>query len=54
MQSAQDGSFVLGDAWLNNVLVVFDVGNATDVGPGGTDAEGNGAGTVRIAGRERY
>jgi hypothetical protein len=54
VQNAQGGSLVLGDAWLKNVLVVFDVKNATDVGRGGSDKNGDGAGSLRIVGREVY
>lgn len=54
VQQAQGGTLVLGDTWLKNVMVVFDVANATDIGPGGTDKNKNGAGGVRIVGREKY
>jgi hypothetical protein len=54
VQNAQGGYLVLGDAWMKNVLVVFDVKNATDVGRSGSDKNGDGAGSLRIAGREVY
>ena len=54
VQRAQGGTLVLGDAWLNNVLVVFDLANGTDIGIGGSDRDDNGAGSVRIVGREVY
>ncbi|KAF1918658.1 aspartic peptidase domain-containing protein [Ampelomyces quisqualis] len=54
VQNAQGGSLVLGDAWLKNVLVVFDVKNATDVGRAGSDKNRDGAGSVWIVGREVY
>jgi hypothetical protein len=54
VQKAMGGTLVLGDTWLKNVLVVFDVANATDVGVGGSDRDLNGAGAVRIVGREKY
>jgi hypothetical protein len=53
-QNAQGGTLVLGDAWMKNVLVVFDVANGTDIGAGGSDKNGNGGGSVRIVGREVY
>jgi hypothetical protein len=53
-QNAQGGSLVLGDAWLKNVLVVFDVKNGTDIGRGGSDKNGDGGGSVRVVGREKY
>jgi hypothetical protein len=54
VQNSQGGYSVLGDAWLKNVLVVFVVKNATDVGRGGSDKNGDGAGSLRIVGREVY
>ncbi|KAH5574061.1 hypothetical protein HBI26_145770 [Parastagonospora nodorum] len=54
IQNAMGGSLVLGDAWLKNVVVVFDLANATDIGVGGSDAKKNGGGAVRIVGREVY
>jgi hypothetical protein len=53
-QKAMGGTLVLGDTWMKNVIVVFDVANATDIGRQGTDRDGNGAGSVRIVGREKY
>jgi hypothetical protein len=49
-----EGTPVLGDSWLKNVLVVFDVGNGTDLGLGGQDRKGDGGGSVRVVGKERY
>lgn len=43
VQGARGGSLVLGDSWLSGVLVVFDVGGGM---------EGDGAGWVRVVGRE--
>jgi hypothetical protein len=54
VQNALGGTLVLGDAWLKNVMVVFDLGNATDVGVAGSDEDGNGGGSVRVVGREIY
>lgn len=54
VQKALGGTLVLGDTWLKNVVVVFDLANATDIGVGGSDAKKNGGGAVRIAGREVY
>ncbi|KAH7069869.1 aspartic peptidase domain-containing protein [Paraphoma chrysanthemicola] len=54
IQRAEGGTPVLGDTWLNNVLVVFELANGTDIGVGGSDKNGNGGGTVRIVGREVY
>ncbi|KAL5118631.1 hypothetical protein ACEQ8H_003482 [Pleosporales sp. CAS-2024a] len=54
VQNGMGGTLVLGDTFLKNVLVVFDLANATDIGPGGSDAKKNGGGAVRIAGREVY
>ncbi|EAT80295.2 hypothetical protein SNOG_12482 [Parastagonospora nodorum SN15] len=54
IQNAMGGTLVLGDAWLKNVVVVFDLANATDIGVGGSDAKKNGGGAVRIVGREVY
>jgi hypothetical protein len=54
VQNAQGGTLVLGDSWMKNVVVVFDVANGTDYGPGGSDKNNNGGGVVRIVGREKY
>ena len=54
IQNAMGGTLVLGDAWLKNVVVVFDLANATDIGIGGSDAKKNGGGVVRVVGREVY
>jgi hypothetical protein len=54
VQNALGGTLVLGDAWLKNVMIVFDLGNATDVGTAGSDKYRNGGGSVRIVGREVY
>jgi hypothetical protein len=54
VQNALGGTLVLGDAWLKNVMVVFDLGNATDVGVAGSDENRNGGGSVRVVGREIY
>lgn len=53
-QGAEEGGYLLGDSWLKNVLVVFDLEKGTDFGPGGSDRDGNGGGSLRIAARETY
>ncbi|KAF2026603.1 LUC7-domain-containing protein [Setomelanomma holmii] len=54
VQRAEGGTLVLGDAWLSNVLVVFELANGTDIGVGGSDENDDGVGSVRIVGREVY
>lgn len=51
---AGEGTLVLGDIWLKNVLVVFNVVNGTDSGVGRSERNGDGGGSVRVVGRERY